>query len=130
MSTETSLEQVLYNSDYWKGLSNPEKSSLAFPYGGSEEEKKKWLEENNILETPEISSDVDTVDDFDAAFEASLDPDAEEVVIEEGTNYGEGLGSRIGAKKIWTYFKDNGQVTQDFETWYKKLKENPAAQNK
>jgi hypothetical protein len=130
MSTETSLEQVLYNSDYWKGLSNPEKSSLAFPYGGSEEEKKKWLEENNILETPEISSDVDTVDDFDAAFEASLDPDAEEVVIEEGTDYGEGLGSRIGAKKIWTYFKDNGQVTQDFETWYKKLKENPAAQNK
>ena len=133
MSTETSLEQVLYNSDYWKGLSNPEKSSLAFPYAGSEEEKKKWLEENNILETPEISSDVDSVDDvddFDAAFEASLDPDAEEVVIEEGTDYGEGLGSRIGAKKMWTYFKDNGQVTQDFETWYKKLKENPSAQEK
>jgi len=119
------LNQILFKSDYWKNLSNPEKSALNYPYAAGEEQRRKWLEEHGVLEQTNVAVEE----------EVSGDDNIEEVEVEEVEPKEESvstevLAGRNGAEKMWKYFKDNGQVTQDFETWYKKLKENPSAQEK
>ena len=119
------LNQILFKSDYWKNLSNPEKSALNYPYAAGEEQRRKWLEEHGVLEQTNVAVEE----------EVSSDDNIEEVEVEEVEPKEESvstevLAGRNGAEKMWQYFKSRGEVTQDFESWYKKLKESSSAQDR